>query len=280
MTSDFRNRLQRARLNPMISPRRPLTNRLAAALALAAAAAALSGATCGMKAGKKEQEQAAIRYDLGVQAMQNGDARGALAEYEKAIALDPSFDLAHNALGLTYHLSFGEVDKAIAHYRRALELNPKFSEAYTNLGNVYLSLQRYTEAAPLYEKALSDILYKTPYIAENNLGWCYYKRGQTQAAVDHIKTALIANPKFCLGYKNLGIIYSEAGAPDKAAESFGRYAKSCPNLADAHHRYGAALLKVDDSAGARREFSTCVLKGKDEPLGEECQKILGLLDQQ
>lgn len=258
----------------------PLQNRLAAPLALAAAALALSGATCGTRPSKKEQDQATIHYDLGVQAMQIGDARGALAAYEKAVALDPDFDLAHNALGLTYHLSFGEPDKAIAHYKRALEINPKFSEAYTNLGNVYLSLQRYGEAAPLYEKALSDILYKTPYIAENNLGWCYYKRGDTQAAIDHIKTALIANPRFCLGYKNLGIIYSETGNPEKAAESFGRYAKNCPDLADAHHRYGAALLKVDDQAGARREFSTCALKGKDEALGEECQKLLGLLDQQ
>ncbi len=259
---------------------RPLLKRFTAGLALASAALALSGATCGTHPGKKEQEQATIHYDLGVQAMQNGDARGALTEYQKAVALDPYFDLAHNALGLTYHLSFGETDKAVAHYKKALELNPRFSEAYTNLGNVYLSLQRYSEAAPLYDKALSDILYKTPYIAENNLGWCNYKRGDTLAAIDHIKSALIANPRFCLGYKNLGIIYTETGAPDKAAESFGRYAKNCPELADAHHRFGAALLKVDDSSGARREFSTCALKGKDEPLGEECQKLLGLLDSQ
>jgi Tfp pilus assembly protein PilF len=254
-----------------------LSRRIGLWLALVAAPA-LAGATCSPKPDKKAQDQAVIHYDLGVQAMQGGDSRQALSEYQKAVELDPSLDLAHNALGLVYHLSFGETDKAIAHYRRALELNPKFSEASTNLGNVYLSLSRYAEAAPLYEKALSDILYKTPYIAENNLGWCYYKRGDVQAGVDHIRSALIGNPKFCLGYRNLGIIYAETGKPDKAVDSYAKYVKSCPDLADAHHRYGTALLEAGDAAGARRELSACAEKGKDEALGEECQRLLGLLE--
>jgi tetratricopeptide (TPR) repeat protein len=234
--------------------------------------------------------------------MNSCDARGALTEFRQAIELDPTLDLAFNALGLTYHLSFGDFDSAITNYKKAIDLNPKLSEAYTNLANVYLDQGRYDDAIPLYEKALSDILYKTPYIAENNLGWCYFKKGQVQTGIDHIRSALVSNARFCLGHRNLGLIYAESGDPQKSADSFSLYVRHCPDLADAHFRYGTALLKLQDTEGARRELQTCVAKGNEThadnnggaqeqqvqscrraqelSLIDECQKYLRLLEQQ
>lgn len=240
----------------------------------------MGGATCGPKPDPKVKEQATIHYDLGIQAQQSGDVRTALNEYQKALADDPDLDLAHNAIGLLLHVSFAKPDDAIVHYRKAIALNPKFSEAHTNLANVFLDQARYEEAAPLYEKALADMLYKTPYIAENNLGWCHYKRGDTRAGVDHIKSALVVNPRFCLGHRNLGIIYAETGQPEKAAEAYRNYVKHCPDTADARHRLGIALLKLADPAAARREIALCVEKGKEQPIGEECQRLVDLLDKQ
>ena len=237
----------------------------------------LTGASCQPKPDDKDKEQALLHYDMGVQAYQNGDMRGALMEQQAAVKQDPELDLAHNALGLLYHVSYGDKEKAIFHYKRALEINPKFSEAYTNLGNVYQNEGRYDDAIPLYEKALSDILYKTPYVAENNLGWCYYKKGQLQQAIDHIKSALVPNPKFCLGHRNLGTIYSETNQPDKALLAFAQFAKYCPDVPDAHYRYGRALLEQKDTEGARREFGQCVEKAKGQPAGEDCQRLLDQL---
>lgn len=243
-------------------------------LAVLLAAPVLAGATCQTKPDSRSRDQALIHYDMGVQALQSDDARTALVEQEKAVELDPELDLAHYALGLLYHVSYGDKEKAIAHYKRALELNPKLSEAYTNLGNVYLDQGRYDEAIPLYEKALSDILYRTPYIAENNLGWCYYKKGQVQQAIDHIKSALVPNPKFCLGHRNLGIIYSETHQTEKATASFTQYARQCPEVADAHYRFGRALLASGNHEGARSELRQCAEKGRGQPLGEDCQRLL------
>ncbi|MGI5861762.1 MAG: social motility TPR repeat lipoprotein Tgl [Myxococcales bacterium] len=264
--------------------------------ALLLAAPLLGGATCSSRPDSKAREQAAIHYDLGVQAMRTCDARAALKEYQRAVELDPQLDLAHNALALTYHLSFGDVDSAIRHYQEALELNPKFSEAYTNLANAYLAQGRYDEAIPLYEKALGDMLYKTPFIAENNLGWCYYKKGEVQRGIDHIRSAIIANAQFCLGYRNLGIIYGELGEPQKSADNFAQFVKHCPDSADAHFRYGAALLKLQDTEGSRRELQACVERSREpEPkeseergcrkaqelsIAEDCQRYLRLLEQQ
>lgn len=262
------------------------------------AAPLLGGATCSSRPNPKAREQAAIHYDLGVQAMRTCDARGALSEYRKAIELDPELELAHHALGLLYHLSFADSATAVTHYQRAIALQPAFSEAYTNLANVYLDQGRHDEAIGLYEKALSDILYRTPFIAENNLGWCYYKKGEAQTGIAHIRSSLVANPQFCLGHRNLGLIFGEIGEPQKSADAFAQYVKHCPDLPDAHFRYGAALLKLQDVEGARREFQTCSVRpeqptanqNSDEQKGcrkaqeystvEECQKYLRLLEQQ
>ncbi|MGC4115334.1 MAG: tetratricopeptide repeat protein [Myxococcales bacterium] len=180
---------------------------------------------------------------------------------------------------MLYHVSYGEKDKAIEHYKKALVINPKFSEAMVNLGNVYLDQARYEEAIPLYEKALSDILYKTPYIAENNLGWCHFKMGNVQLAIDHIKSALVPNPKFCLGHRNLGTIYTETKQPEKAQQSFCLFAKHCPDVPDARYRCGRSLLAAGDTEGARRELGVCVEKGKEQAVGEDCRRLLEQLSQ-
>ncbi|MBI5546362.1 MAG: tetratricopeptide repeat protein, partial [Deltaproteobacteria bacterium] len=122
---------------PFVDSRRGLIAAAMLALPL------LTGATCAPRPDDKKKDQAVLHYDMGVQALQNNDARTALIEQQKAVELDPDLDLAHNALGLLYHVSYGERDKAVEHYRRALELNPKFSEAYTNLGNVFLDQGRF-----------------------------------------------------------------------------------------------------------------------------------------
>ncbi|MBL8146328.1 MAG: tetratricopeptide repeat protein, partial [Anaerolineae bacterium] len=38
------------------------------------------------------------------------------------------------------------VDEALADYDRAIDLNPEYAEAYNNRGNVYAALRRYDEA--------------------------------------------------------------------------------------------------------------------------------------
>ena len=272
--------------------------RLAAALSLACLGVAALTSCAGTHRSARERDQAAIQYDLGIAALRVCDARTALEHFQQAAQTDPELEVAHAALGLTYHLSFADPLKAIAHYRRALELKPKSPEVSCNFANVYLDLGRYDEAIALYERALEDILYKTPFIAENNLGWCLYKRGEVQKGIDHIRTAIIANPRFCLGYRNLGLIYAEQGDQAKAAENFALYARHCPRSPDAQFRLGVALLKVGDTAGARLAFDQCATpaaeseeerargltrgcrKPQDLALLDECRKYRQLMEEQ
>jgi Tfp pilus assembly protein PilF len=259
--------------------------RLSIALSLLAVLA--QAACAGPRITAKERDQAAIQYDLGVEALRACDARTALEHFQQAVKTDPELEVAHAALGLTYHMSFADPLKAIAHYQKALELRPKSPEVSCNFANVYLDLGRYDEAIALYEKALEDVLYKTPFIAENNLGWCLYKKGEVQKGIDHIRTAIAANPGFCLGYRNLGLIYGEMGEPEKSAENFVLYAKNCPSSPDAQFRLGMILLKKGDKAGAKEAFLNCASQApaseedKAAALSKGCRKAqdLALLDE-
>jgi len=47
-----------------------------------------------------------------------------------------------------------ELFPAIADFSKAIKLNPRYAIAYNNLGNIYLHQQKLTAAKQAYEKAI------------------------------------------------------------------------------------------------------------------------------
>ncbi|MFA5027687.1 MAG: tetratricopeptide repeat protein [Candidatus Methylomirabilota bacterium] len=77
----------------------------------------------------------------------------AIAEYDKALALCPSFPDLHSKRGVACR-DAGELAEARDSLLRALELNPKYAEAYVNLGLVYRKMGKSEDAAAMWERAL------------------------------------------------------------------------------------------------------------------------------
>ncbi len=86
------------------------------------------------------------RYDPGAM----GTLDEAMAEYRKAIELDPKDSMAHNALGSALRQK-GQVDEAIAELQKAIELNPKDASAHTSLGVVLRDKGQVDEAIAVPE---------------------------------------------------------------------------------------------------------------------------------
>src|SRR5579871_342248 len=179
----------------------------------------------------KERQGAMIHYDLGVQLQNNGDGQSAFKEFQVAVEMDPGFPEAHNALGLILQFRFARLDEAVEHFQTALQIRPDFSEVKVNLGNVYLTQKKYDEAIKLYEEALNDTSYATPEIAQCNLGWALYQKGDYAMGIDHTKAAVTINAKFCLGYKNLGMILESQGKNDEACKQYDKYKEHCADRA-------------------------------------------------
>jgi type IV pilus assembly protein PilF len=227
---------------------------------------------------QKDIESAQIHYELAVNAMENAhDAPTALHELQVALQLNPRMADAQNATGLVLHLMLHRPEQAVPHYLEAIKLDPKNSEIKNNLGACYLDLGRYAEAIALFEQALQDVLYRTPFIAQGNLGWALYKSGDTRGAVEHLKIAVQLNPEYCQGYRSLGMIYNDAGQLTDARRAFEAFQKRCPQLPEGHYRLGLVLLKLDEQSKARAEFAACVKDQPNSDLGAECDRLLKLL---
>jgi tetratricopeptide (TPR) repeat protein len=67
--------------------------------------------------------------DRGIDRAKMGDLDEAIAEYNKAIALDPGFALAYDKRAFCRALK-ADLDGAMADYDRAIALNPKLADAY------------------------------------------------------------------------------------------------------------------------------------------------------
>lgn len=92
-------------------------------------------------------------------------------------------------------------------YKKALSMKPDFSEAYMNMGDVYLKLNRTTEAKSSFQNAIK---YKSDYSdAYFNLATTSLQLKELSEAEKNYRSALQYNPDHTLSLYNLGVMLSE-----------------------------------------------------------------------
>ena len=86
------------------------------------------------------------------------DYRGAIADYNKAIRLNPNYAKAYSDRGAVKY-DLGDKQGAIADFNEAIRLNPTFANAYYNrgivksdLGDKQGAIADYRESARLYQQ--------------------------------------------------------------------------------------------------------------------------------
>jgi len=75
-------------------------------------------------------------FDKGIAYLNKGMLDEAIAEFKKAVEINPNSADAHTALGAAY-ANKGMPDKATAEYRKAIEINPNSAEAHYGLALSY-----------------------------------------------------------------------------------------------------------------------------------------------
>ncbi len=84
----------------------------------------------------------------------------AIADYEKAIKLEPRAAAAYNMMGMAYRFKYNKLgvpefrQKEMAAFAKAMEIDPKNWVAMVNLGTDYYVEGQKAKAAPLLKKAL------------------------------------------------------------------------------------------------------------------------------
>jgi tetratricopeptide (TPR) repeat protein len=141
----------------------------------------------------------------------------AIADFDKAIALKPDQYMVYNNRALVFE-RVGLYDRAITDFDRVIALNPSFAAAYNNLGRVFRKAGQLDRAIDYYNRAISlNEAYAEAYY---NRAVAYEKMGQRGRAIEDYNRAISFNPSYYEAYNNLGVLYGNASLFDKAIEYF------------------------------------------------------------
>ena len=129
--------------------------------------------------------------DNALALQQGGDNAAALAEWKKALEIDPDDARANNGIAIALSVS-GDSDGAIAHLRKATRISPDFFEAYFNLGLELAKKNRVNEAIDAW---LNTVRIRPSFAAgQENLGYAFYLQGKFADSLTHLRLALEADP--------------------------------------------------------------------------------------
>lgn len=143
-------------------------------------------------------------YNRGKAYTNQGNLTQAIAEYSKAIEINPKHAKAYYNRGNTY----GKRDnliQAISDYTKAIEIDSNFAAAYCNRGNAYQTQGNFQQAISDYNKAIEI----NPDIAGfySNRGNAYQIEGNLHQAIVDYNKAIELNPNDNVTYYNRGLAY-------------------------------------------------------------------------
>ena len=174
-----------------------------------------------------EPDYAAMRVNLGTALERVGDARGALAEYDAALALDPGLWEAWYGRGDLLERG-GRDAEAIASFRSAIRENPTFVAAHLRLGNALRRTDRLEEALTHYRRVI-DLRPGDPG-ARFGEAMALVRLGRYAEARDRLEEALRVLPDQPMFAPALARVLS--AAPDDAVRDGARAWELVAGLAD------------------------------------------------
>ncbi len=153
----------------------------------------------------------------GVALGEEGKLAEAIAEHERALAVNPKLTQAHINLIQLYGRA-GQADKAEQHYRAVVQLDPNLADSHYNYGVLLVGLERFAEAAQAFHRSLT----LNPYHAEShhNYATLIEREGKLDEAAAHYRKAIENKPDHRLAHFQLGRILVHQEKLAEAIEHF------------------------------------------------------------
>lgn len=238
-----------------------------------------------------EAEKASAGGDVQTQDLKYREALRELLAAEKTGGMSSD---ARYLLGLVYFIGFRRHDDALKNLQLAVELRTKerdeeYPEAENLMGAILVDAGRAAEALPHFETARTNLLYATPYYAEQGMGDALFKLGRHDEAAQHYQRALVAQPDLCGAYVKLAEVEIARGDDARVQQVLADFITRCDSerlrdstgprlLAPAYLELGKSRLRTGERDQAVEAFRTCASRFAAEPSGRDCDAQLRALE--
>jgi TolB-like protein/Tfp pilus assembly protein PilF len=207
--------------------------------------------------------QLSVKFYMPVLFGVSADPKSDLARAEelasKALALNPNDAFGRLTMG-GIRQGQRRADDAIAEYERALTLDPAAAPAVIGLGFTYMSLGRFDQSLESFDNAirLSPHDPELSYIY-NGKAIDYDGLGRYDEAIESARRAIAINPKYSPAHDTLNGAFLHSGQCEKGLEYFGNLIRNNPQDPDSYVAVSRAdfCLKHYDQAidSARRAIA-------------------------
>jgi len=233
---------------------------------------------------KEDQKEDEITEVLVKQAGQESRFEEAIKLFQKALALDGRFALAHYELALALQGAKAYMSRAnaMAELEKTIQIDPQLTEAYIAFGNLlrltgerlrpdldraiklfqkaveldpelieaYTGLAETKAAIGEFDEAIAEYRKALTFDPDNprlhyGLGGIYAGKGLYQEAIAKYQKATTLDQKFVEVYLALGGLYHERGLYQEAVASYRRAAEIDPSRPDASYGLALTLERVD-----------------------------------
>jgi eukaryotic-like serine/threonine-protein kinase len=208
-------------------------------------------------------------FTQGDELREKGDALPPVAQYQRAIELDPNFAMAYARIGNQY-LTVGQLDLARQNFQKAFELRERASER-----EKFYITEKYYDGTGQWEQTIQALeLYIQTYPNDSaprvNLSVAYQVLGDFDKALTNTLEAIRLEPDSWYGYVNAAYSYTSLGRFDEAKAVINTGLQKTSNAVIMHASLFYIALVQGDKAAEEREEALI----KDSPT-LELQWVLG-----
>jgi len=197
-----------------------------------------------------DEQLAAPHVCMGQLESGTGEYEKAVAEFERALTIEPTNDDAYRSLADAYE-SLGQPAKAEETCQRAIDLRPQYWAGYNWLGTFYYRDARYADAASMFSRVVA--LAPNSFRGYSNLGAVYYYQGRYADAIAMLQHSIGIRPS-ADAFSNLGNAHFYLRQYDASVNAYERAVQLSQNnyilwwnLADGYYWDSAKRAQADQA---------------------------------
>ncbi|PWT90626.1 MAG: hypothetical protein C5B56_05125 [Proteobacteria bacterium] len=204
----------------------------------------------------------------GLAARNRGDPGSAIHYYSQAIETGqlppPQLAIVLNGRGVAYDL-IGDPDKAIADFDAAIRLQPSYAEAHTNRGLARVKKSEYDKAIEDFTWAI-QFDQRMAFLNYSNRGGAYASKRQFDEALKDYDEAIGLNPEYVGAYYGKAKVYEALGDADRAIKEYDAAIRVDQNFSDAYNNRGVLQLGRGKFDSAIADFDAVIRLAPDAVL--------------